>query len=335
VAAAAPKPRASWADSTQVSGRMYFNLSNVDIEKDGGKVAPSGTGFDIKRFYVGVDHKFDDVFSGNITTDVQYNSAEGLTQIYIKKAYLQAKLSDALTVRLGSADLPWIPFAEDVYGYRFIENSVADRDKFGTSADWGVHAMGKLGVFNYAVSAINGAGYKSPVRSKSIDLEGRVSTSLNGFTVGVGGYTGKLGKDAQGVATFHRAERFDAIAAYKTKRFGIGAEYFATKNWNNVTTAAGDKADGVSVFGSFNFTPQISAFGRYDHVRPARDTKPGQKDNYFNLGINYEPVKIVDLALVYKRDKIDNGLLATSNGTLGGVLNGTYDEIGLFGQFRW
>jgi hypothetical protein len=84
-----------------------------------------------------------------------------------------------------------------------------------------------------------------------------------------------------------------------------------------------------------NFTPQISAFARYDWVKPNKDTVPSKKDNYFNIGINYEPTKIVDLALVYKRDKIDNGLLSTSNGTIGGVSQGTYDEVGLWGQFRW
>jgi hypothetical protein len=314
---------------------MYYDLSNISQKSDGKKVAPSGTGFDIKRFYIGVDHRFDDTFSANVTTDVHYIDAEGLTQVYIKKAYLQAKLSDALTVRLGSADLPWTPFAEDLYGYRFIENTVADRTKFATSADWGVHAFGKVGMVNYAVSAINGAGYKKPVRSQTVDLEGRLSTTLGNVTVGVGGYTGKLGKNREGVTTYHRAERVNAAVAYRTDRFRVGAEYFAARNWNNVTTVGSDKSDGYSLFGSFNFTPKLSAFGRYDRVRTARDSATSPKDTYFNVGLNYQPAKIVDLALVYKRDKVDRGLVSTSNGTIGGLVDGTYDEIGLFGQFRW
>ncbi len=50
--AAMPKPAApkkSWADDTVVSGRMYYDLSNITQKSDGKKVAPSGTGFDIKR----------------------------------------------------------------------------------------------------------------------------------------------------------------------------------------------------------------------------------------------------------------------------------------------
>ncbi|WP_297692800.1 hypothetical protein [Phenylobacterium sp.] len=338
VASANPKPRPSWADNTSVNGRMYFDLTHVEQKKDGAKIAPTGTGFDIKRFYVGIDHKFNDTWSGNVTTDVQYNSAESLTQVYIKKAYLQAKLSDALIVRAGSADLPWIPLVEETYGYRFVENVLPDRTKFGASADWGLHVSGKLagGLFNYAVSVVDGAGYKNPVRTKTMDIEGRANLNLDHVVLAIGGYTGKLGKDVQGgPPTFHNATRWDALAAYVDPRFRLGVEYFAADNWNTVTTAASDKSDGYSLWGSINFTPMVSAFARWDHVKPSKTLKPSEKDNYYNLGLNWEPIKIVDLALVYKRDKVDNGLFSTSNGTIGGVSQGTYDEVGLFGQFRW
>jgi len=79
-------------------------------------------------------------------------------------------------------------------------------------------------------------------------------------------------------------------------------------------------------------------FGRYDWVKPKKDASPDLKDNYFNVGVNYKPIKEVDLALVYKRDRAKNGFLSTSNGTIGGIDNltsGTYDEVGLFGQFAF
>jgi hypothetical protein len=338
VARDTPKPKPSWADNTQVSGRMYFDLTALDQKSNGVKVPPTGVGFDIKRFYIGVDHRFNDTWSANVTTDVAYLSADGLTQVYIKKAYLQAKISDAAVVRFGSADLPWVPFVEDIYGYRFVENTLIDRDKFGTSADWGVHVGGELagGLFNYAISVVDGQGYKNPVRTKSMDIEGRANVNYRNFVVAVGGYTGKLGKEVQnGPPTPHTANRFDALAAYVAPQFRVGVEYFATSNWNTVTSVISDKSDGYSVFGSYYFTPHVSAFGRFDRVKPTRDTRPREKDAYWNVGVNWEPVKIIDLALVYKRDKVDNGSLATSNGTIGGTDGGAYDEVGLFGQFRW
>jgi len=54
-------------------------------------------------------------------------------------------------------------------------------------------------------------------------------------------------------------------------------------------------------------------------------------------------VKIVDLALVYKHDQVDNGTYGTQYGTIGGANpagsltggKGTVNEIGLFGQLRF
>ena len=104
---------------------------------------------------------------------------------------------------------------------------------------------------------------------------------------------------------------------------------------NYITTDVDDKAQGYSAFASVQFNPKLSAFGRYDWVKPRQNGVPGLKDNYFNAGVQYSPAKIVDLALVYKHEKARNGTIATSNGTIGGSDSGTYDEIGLFGQFRF
>ena len=338
--------KTGWFANTSVSGKAFFNVSNIhqsstDLAGVTTQNAQNGTETELKRFYIGVDHKFSNTFSANLTTDFRYN-ANGLTKdvsVYVKKAFVQAKLSNALFVRVGSADLPWVPFVEGVYGYRFVENTLIDRTKFGTSADWGVHAGGTIanGLVSYAVSAINGAGYKTLSRSSdTVDLEGRVSVNpIKTVTLAVGGYTGKLAKSAANLpssATPHTATRFDALAAYTGKRIRAGVEYFAAKDWNNVNTVASDKSDGWSAFGSFAFTPKFLAFGRYDWENPSRDINPALKDHYFNVGIDYKPLPPLDFALVYKRERANHGLLSTSNGTIGGLDHGTYDEIGLFGQ---
>jgi hypothetical protein len=56
------------------------------------------------------------------------------------------------------------------------------------------------------------------------------------------------------------------------------------------------------------------------------------KDHYFNIGVDYKPLPPLDFALVYKRERARNGFINTANGNIGGLDNGTYDEIGLFGQ---
>jgi hypothetical protein len=357
-----------WAANTSVSGRMYFNASAVDHKVNGDKtgLTDNGGGFNIKRFYLGVDHKFNDVFSANLTTDVSAVSGVGMS-LYIKKAYLQAKLNPALVIRLGASDMPWIPYAEGIYGYRHIEQTLIDRTKFGTSSDWGVHVSGDLagGLVSYQVSAVDGAGYRDVHFSKSVDFEGRISAKYQGFNLAVGGYTGKLGKNLQGVdatAPLRTYNRIDALAAYSGKvdnvALTVGGEYFWAENkaFNStgplLQSQAKDTADGYSLFASVSPVNKWSVFGRYDWVKPSKDITPGLKDQYFNVGIQYSPAKIVDLALVYKHEKAEGGAFATGSlqsGVIGCSLGassgysgsgpclgeGTYDEIGLYGQFRF
>lgn len=361
--------KGKWWDSTTISGRMYFNFSNVRTEVNGveptGVTSNNGTGFNIKRFYLGVDHTFSPIFAANVTMDVanvvgstntqnfNANSATAPANstalvgkgFYIKKAYLQAKLDPAFIVRLGAADLPWVPYAENQYGYRHLENTIADRTSFATSADWGIHVLGDLagGLISYQVSLVDGGGYRNVKVSNSVDLEGRVSLNYKGFYAAAGGYTGKLGNDTEGAVTPNTASRIDAMAGYKNKLFNLGLEYFHAKNYKNVTTTQDDKADGISLFGNVNFAKTWSAFGRYDWIKPTKITNDNTKDDYYNMGIQWEPVKIVDLALVYKHERVQNGTLGTQNGTIGGPNpagtlvggRGTFEEFGLFGQLRF
>jgi len=252
---------------------------------------------------------------------------------------VQARLAPEFFVRVGAADTPWVPFVEGIYGYRFVENVLVDRTRYGTSADWGVHIGGTFGdgLVSYAASALNGAGYKTLSRdSDTIDLEGRISVQpVRNLFLAVGGYSGKLGKSSATNVTSHRATRVNALLGYAGARLRGGVEYFAARNWNNVTTSFEDKTSGWSVFGSYAFAPKLALFGRYDWVNPDKKTNPALDDDYFNVGVNYDVMQGVDLALVYKRERVNNGFVRTSNGTIGGVDRGSYDEIGLWTQFRF
>jgi hypothetical protein len=314
-------------ENTTVGGRAFIDLTSLDAKAAGVKTAASGFGLDVKRFYLIANHTFDSIWSANLTTDFNYVSADSQTQLFIKKAYLQAKISDAFWVRAGSADLGWVPFVEEVYGYRYIENVLVDRLKFGTSADWGVHVGGKLagGKLSYALSTIEGNGYKNPTRSKTLDWEGRVSFKpIDSVTAAVGFYSGKLGKDVEGTATpaLHTAQRFDALLAYGNDRFRVGGEYFTADNWTAVTSANKDSADGFAITGAVNINSRVSAFARYDNSKPKKDSSPDTKDEYFNFGVSMKPRKGVDLAVVYKHDEVKTG----------SVKNSEFDEFGVWSQ---
>jgi len=296
----------TWADNTRVSGTMFVDMTNIDQTSNGVKTDASGTGLDVKRFYLSVDHKFNDIWSANLTTDFNYVGNDGETQLFVKKAYMQGAFSPLATLRVGSANMAWIPFVEDWYGYRYVENTVVDKMKLGNSADWGLHLLGDNGMFNYQVSAVNGGGYKNPSRSDHVDFEGRVGLQpVKGLMFAVGAYDGDLGKDTQTVSTLHSARRYDAMAAWNRDGLRLGAEWFKADNWKNVTTPAADTASGWSLWGSYDFE-RASLFARYDQVKPSKDLDPSLKDTYRNAGVAFPITKGVKVAVAYKDEKLRN-----------------------------
>ncbi|PWK85228.1 porin [Fulvimonas soli] len=323
-------------NNTTLSGTMFFDLSNIDQKNsDTGKTATSGTGFDVKRFYLGVTHKFNDIWSANLTTDFQYSSAVGATELFVKKAYVQGKFDDAFILRLGSYDMPWIPFVESYYGYRYVDNTLTDRLKYGNSADWGVNVGGDLAgkVLNYSVSAVNGAGYKNPSRSKGVDFEGRVGfVPFDGFVVALGGYSGHRGQETETVDAQHTAQRGDIMVAYADKNFRLGGEYFTAKNWNQVLAVPADKADGYSIWGSVALNDVWSLFARYDNAKLSKDLDSDKKDVYYNAGIEYQVTKGFRLAGVYKHEKAD-ATVATP--VPAHVQNVKTNEVGVYGEVKF
>jgi hypothetical protein len=399
-AATTPALAVDVGSDTTIGGLVFFDVSNISLQnedKTGKKVdtPPNGFGFDVKRFYLIVDHKFNDVWSANLTTDAQYstaattsvvtppstpggstgtvnaltgqNTSGGVTEVMIKKLYLQGKFAPGFNVRAGAYDSPWAPFVESLYGYRYVEKTTTDRLGFANTADWGFNVGGTVGdhdLFTYSASAINGGGYKNPTRTKYVDFEGRVGVKpVPWLTAGLGYYSGHLGQVNATNQDFptNTASRYDAVIGVVFQGLRVGGEYFEAKNYKTVkdlaTSAYGtssivtgsgkppvdDKADGFSAWASYAFAEnQWSVFARYDEAKLSKDVAPDLKDKYFNVGIAYKPIKQLDFALVYKKEKVENGSNSVSAGNANGSVliggatgttEGTYDEVGIFA--RW
>lgn len=367
----APKP--GWWNDTKIGVTIYADVSTISNKNAAGKTAQSGTDFDIKRAYFIVDHRFNDTYSFNFTTDFTFdsnssspsgaakptnNEAGGAntassvkaTQLFIKKAYLQAHYADAFNIRLGSAELPWAPFVEGIYGYRYINKVLIDRTNLGTTSDWGVHVYGTMakGLIGYQVSVVDGEGFKQPAvgtanRTNNVDVEGRVNVQSHGFTIAAGGYEGKLGAAMENVVTYNTAKRFDALAAYGNSRFRIAGEYLWARYWKDVAQANPAETNvstGYALFGAVNLNARVALFGRYDWVKPLANTNPSEHENYFHLGAAYKVLNGIDMALVYKRDSVWNGSFTTGDGVIGvpsgaSLGRGTYDEFGLYTQIKY
>ncbi|HEY4449609.1 MAG TPA: hypothetical protein VGN03_13465 [Steroidobacteraceae bacterium] len=401
-AATTPALAVDVGSDTTIGGLVFYDVSNISLQnedKTGKKVdtPPNGFGFDVKRFYLIVDHKFNDVWSANLTTDAQYstaattsvvtppstpggapgtvnaltnqNTSGGVTEVMIKKLYLQGKFAPGFNVRAGAYDMPWAPFVESLYGYRYVEKTVNDRLGFANTSDWGLNVGGVAGdhdLLSYSLSAVNGGGYKNPTRTKYVDFEGRVAVKpVPWLTAGLGYYSGHLGQVNATNQDFptNTASRYDVVIGVVLQGLRVGGEYFEAKNYKTVkdlaTSAYGtssivtgsgkppvdDKADGFSAWASYAFAEnQWSVFARYDDVKLSKDVAPDLKDKYFNVGIAYKPIKQLDFALVYKKEKVENGSASISGGNANGsfviggatgTTQGTYDEVGVFAQWKF
>ena len=358
-AVAAVKPKSSWTDGTKVSATVFTDVSNINQTPTPNKI--NGTGADIKRAYLIIDHQFSPIYSAELAIDFAPNgiilnggtfgSGTLMGSEAIKYAYVQAKYADEFILQGGAEKTPWIPFVEDLYGYRYIDKVMIDQNKFGNSSDWGVNAHGDLGkgLFDYSVSVVDGAGYKNPTRSQQMDVEARANFNWNGFVLAGGGYWGKLGNDIQTAPPTappapQTATRYDVLLAYTNSQIRAGVEYFNATDWKVVPKLTPDQAQGWSVFGSYNVTPQWAVFGRYDGLDPSMKLARMERYNYYNIGVSYEPVKTVDIALVYKHEDIAHAptggysdgttvLAPTSNGVL--RTSGGFNEVGIYTQFKF
>jgi hypothetical protein len=381
-------------DKTTIGATVFADVSHISLkndDKNGNEVdaPPTGTGFDVKRFYLIINHTFNEFWSANLTTDAQFSSAQttqvpttaggttnaltnqntsgGVTEVFIKKMFLQYKPMNEFGLRIGAMDTPWVPWMENnLYGYRWVEKVTIDRLGFGTSADWGANAFGSFGqndMVGYSLSVLNGGGYKNPTRTKDVDFEGRVSVKpISWLTLGVGFYSGHLGQVTAANDSFptNTANRFDGVIGVNVSGFRAGVEYFSAKNYktvnnlaasafgtSSIVTASGappvsDKGEGFSTWVSYAFTPDWSVFARYDDAKLSKDVAPNLKDQYANAGVAYKPIPSVDVGLVYKYEKVSNGSTTVSgadangNYIIGGATgagDGKFNEIGVY--LRW
>jgi hypothetical protein len=380
--------------NTTVGGLVFADVGHIDEQSNGAEVAPSGTGFDIKRAYLIVNHTFNQVLSANLTTDAQYisstagsgysssstNNSGGVTELFVKLLYLQARFNDAFVFHAGSYNSPWTSYVQNLYGYRYVDKTETDRLGFASTADWGLNASGVAGGngwFTYSASVVDGGGYKNPTRSKDVDFEAAVGFKpLSWLNLGAGVYSGHLGQITATTAHYasNTASRWDVLAAVVTPVFRVGAEYFQAKNYKTANPSTGvlsgpggvvvatnataadptgsvrsDEADGFSSWASYSFLRQWSVFVRYDQSKPSKDANPDLKDQYFNAGVSFSPLKALDLALVYKHEKVSNGSLSLGGGdgnasyTIGGTgvagtgirTSGQYNEIGIYTQYKF
>lgn len=309
---------------TKISGQVFANFSNIQIDDQ--RNDNEGWQPDLKRFYVNLDHRFNEDWSLKITTDVQWQRQQDPTDVWFRHAYLQRRWHNGYYLKLGVAELPWIDYIAQRVGYRYVDASLNPKNQLASPTDLGVHVGHKGERFSYSVAMVTGAGFKKPAVAEQVDIEAaaiwHISPSLD---LATGWYEGARALDKNdALEKLHNAQRWNMALSYRSKGKRLGVEYAYNDNWKQVTSLAEDASDGWSIWGSYPLADDYSAFIRYDVVHPSRRLNPELKQDYWQLGVDWQALPGLTLALVAKQSE-----------TTDFTLDRTQNEVGVWAMWNW
>jgi hypothetical protein len=182
-AAPAPpaRPTPEWLDRLTIKGKTFLRYSY-----ELGEAASDYNEFDIDRAYLEFHWRISDKARLRYTLeggDIRDTDKDGkrTEQFDVTTKHLYLELQDPLHAgsyaRFGQVDLPWVPFEEDLWQYRFQAKVLADREGYLTSTDLGATVGGTMPHErgSWAVAAVNGEGWKKNEIGKHKDAHARVT----------------------------------------------------------------------------------------------------------------------------------------------------------------
>lgn len=304
------------ASQTTLSSQVFANFSNIQIDDQHQDI--EDWQLDVKRFYLNLDHQFNDDWSLTVTTDVQWQRQQDPTDIWFRHAYIKRNFNQGSTLKIGVAELPWIDYIARRVGYRYVDQSLTPKNKLAGPTDLGIHYGHKSAHFSYAVSAITGGGFQKPTVGDRIDLEASAVWHINKqFDFALGAYQGTRALDKDEAEKNHTAERFNAALSYLHQGVRFGVEYVYNDNWNQVNKIPQDASSGWGTWASYAFKPGYSAFARYDTINPNRRLNASLERDYIQLGVDYKATSYLTLALVAKQSNIDSATVERTQNEVG------------------
>jgi hypothetical protein len=163
--------------SVRVGGTVFLDYTSTlepEIRDTDGNLV-SASSFNVVRTYINVAGQLNHLFSFRITPDIARetsttSSLSGSMELRLKYGYLQFNLDDWLWresaqgttfVRFGMIQTPYVEFEEGIYRYRFQGPVFVDRERFLSSADFGVAFRTQFpgGYGEVFTGLYNGEGY--------------------------------------------------------------------------------------------------------------------------------------------------------------------------------
>ena len=266
----------------KIGGVTYFDYSNTE----------KASGFNFQRQYFGYGGDVSEKVSYKILFDVggteigtvEYKNEDGEFEeksedtrlvTYLKKAQINYKSSFG-KFNFGLIGMNTYNIQEKNWGYRFIEKSAIDKNKFSSTADIGIgFSKSLLDNLNLSLLFVNGEGFKKPQGDKYHKI------AFNA-TYGEGNLNKNDGYNAGVVFT---TESTDADPTTMTSVFGgfagmglrIGGEF-------DMQSKGGSESNIISVSANYSLRDNIDFFARYD-IFDVDTSSDNDGENYLVTGV--------------------------------------------------
>jgi len=283
----------------KIDGEVFFSFQKYLTQAS----AVSYNKFDITRAYINFKKALSEGANVRVTLDAARLAAAtdptGSSQYlldFLKYAYVELPLADnpniSLSTKLGLQQTVWAPFAEKLWGNRYIAKVFTDDEGIISTADFGIGFQGTLKALGaeYALTLMNGSGFKNPETNSGKDIALRLNKDIfsgaNGGSVVLGAYTVMTDRFGAG----SDSAIYGAMLGYKSEPgSSLYAEYLGGKR------SAAD-ISGYSVGGYFFLLPEVYILGRYDYYNPDISTSASVVQKTF-AGLSYVWTKEVRVAL--------------------------------------
>ncbi|RMF56553.1 MAG: hypothetical protein D6743_20110, partial [Calditrichaeota bacterium] len=283
----------------KISGYMFGDYYYVAANHN--KSIEDANGFWLRRIYFTYDRNLSKAFAvrlrwemsspGDFTTSSKLSPA-------VKDAYLKWK-SGAHSVYVGISSTPTWDFIEHFWGYRSVEKTPLDLQKFGSSRDFGVAVKGALDEakhLNYHIMFGNGSSNKSETNKGKKVMVSLSAHSANGI-VAQGYFDYEARPDHTDRYTFQ-----GFLGYNNSKSFRIGLQFASQTrqvvNGDDMSLQIG------SVFAAAKLGEKVWGFARADRQFDANPAgakisyipfAPTVKSTFFVGGLDFQPQKNVHL----------------------------------------
>lgn len=253
-------------------------------------------GFWFRRIYLSYDRKLDEKFAvrlrfemnspGDFTTNTTLNP-------FVKDAYLEWKASSQHRLLVGILSTPTFENIENFWGYRSLEKTPLDLQKYASSRDFGLSLKGSLDKgkkVTYALMFGNSSGDKAEVNKN------KKGYALIGYEPVKGLYFELYG-DYEDAGNQTKNSLLQGFVGYKAER-GRGGILLARKHQEQGST---EKSwDVLSLFSVISLNEKIDAVLRFDRNFDANPQ--GAKIAYTPFATNASSSLLMG-ALSYKVNK--------------------------------